>query len=129
MLLKSVAKLLDKHLWRRFFLKNLQDDALRFYWKDSSFIMSGFLNILLKFKNTYMVDRLLLCLLLLWMASIKRDAILRYEWYPLVFSSQFSLIASTLSLGIDNMNYFWLYKNHGKKSILKTKTYVFLWRP
>ena len=48
------------------------------------------------------------------MASTKRTSILKNKWLPHVFSSQFSLAASTLGLGIDNNELYLANKNHGQ---------------
>ena len=51
------------------------------------------------------------------MASTKRTSILKNKWLPHVFSSQFSLTASTLGLGIDNNELYLANKNHGQNRI------------
>ena len=52
---------------------------------------------MLKFKNTYFEKCLLLCLLLFQVASTKTNSILTNEWLSQVFSTQFSLTASSRS--------------------------------
>ena len=59
------------------------------------------------------------------MVSIKKNAILRYEWHPQVFSSLFSLIASTLSLEIDNNEPFFAIQKSWKKYYIEDKNIRF----
>ena len=46
----------------------------------------------------------------------------KYELLPQVFSLQFSLIARTLSLRIDNNELFFAIQKSWKKSLLEAKT-------
>ena len=59
----------------------------------------------------------------------KLEVTFKYKWLPQVFSLQFSLIARTLSLGIDNNELFFAIQKSWKNSFLMKKTYVFLQDP
>ena len=56
------------------------------------------------------------------MTSSDRKGTLKYDWLPQVFLLQFSLIAGTFSLRIDNNELIFAIQKSWEKSLLKTKT-------